>query len=115
MATKPTKGPGRPEKEIDYALVARYAQAQCTQEMIAATLHLSLSRCTHDPEFLRVYAEAKEEGKQALLMCQYQTALKGNAQMQIWLGKQCLKQSDKLETKNEDRVTIVIAGDDAQV
>lgn len=115
MATKQTKGPGRPEKEIDYALVARYAQAQCTQEMIAATLHLSLSRCTHDAEFLRVYAEAREEGKQALLYMQYQTAMKGNVPMQIWLGKQHLKQSDKVESKNEDHVTIVIGGDDKDV
>jgi len=103
---------GRPKEEIDYALVRRYAQAQCTQEMIAASLHLSLSRCTHDEEFLRVYHEAKEEGKQALLLAQMKSALNGNAQMQIWLGKQHLKQSDKVDTTNESRVTIVIGGDD---
>ncbi len=80
--------------------------------MIAASLHMSYSKCTHDAEFLRVYAEGKEEGKQQLLLAQMKSALNGNAQMQIWLGKQCLKQADKLETKNDDRVTIVIAGDD---
>jgi uncharacterized protein YpmB len=43
---------------------------------------------------------------------QWQSAMKGNVQMQMWLGKQHLKQADKVETKNDDRVTIVIAGDD---
>ena len=112
MEKRQTKGPGRPKEEIDYALVRRYAQAQCTQAMIAASLHLSLSKCEHDEEFKRVYAEGKEEGKTALLNMQYQTAMKGNVQMQMWLGKQHLKQADKVETKNDDRVTIVIAGDD---
>ena len=112
MATKSTKGPGRQKEEIDYALVRRYAQAQCTQEMIAASLHMSYSKCTHDAEFLRVYAEGKEEGKQQILFMQYQVAMKGNADMLKWLGKQHVKQADKVETKNEDHVTIVIAGDD---
>lgn len=115
METKRTKGPGRPKEEIDYALVRRYAQAQCTQEMIAASLHFSLSKCTKDPEFIRVYFEGKEEGKQLLLLAQQKSALNGNAQMQIWLGKQFLKQSDKIESKNEEHVTIVISGDDKDV
>jgi len=112
---KQTKGPGRPEKEIDYALVRRYAQAQCTQEMIAASLHLSLAKCTKDAEFIRVYFEAKEEGKQLLLLAQQKSALNGNAQMQIWLGKQHLRQSDKIDTTSDSRVTIVISGDDKDV
>jgi hypothetical protein len=111
METKPAKV-GRPKKEIDYALVRRYAQAQCTQEMIAAALHVSIARCTGDPEFLEAFHEGKEEGKTLLLNMQYQTAMKGNVQMQMWLGKQHLKQADKVESKNEDHVTIVIAGDD---
>ena len=115
MATKSTKGPGRPEKEIDYALVARYAQAQCTQEMIAASLHLSLAKCTKDAEFIRVYFEAKEEGKQLLSYMQWQVAMKGNADMLKWLGKQHMKQAEKVESKNDDRVTIVIASDDKDV
>ena len=110
METKPAKG--RPKEEIDYALVRRYAQAQCTQEMIAASLHCSLSKCTHDAEFQRIYFEGKEEGKQAILMGQYNLAMKGNADMLKWLGKNYAKQADKVETKNEDHVTIVIAGDD---
>lgn len=114
MEKEPAKV-GRPKEEIDYAMVARYAQAQCTQEMIAASLHLSISKCTKDAEFIRVYFEAKEEGKQLLLLAQQKSALNGNAQMQIWLGKQFLKQADKLETKNDDRITIVIAGDDKDV
>ena len=112
------KGPakrGRPKTEIDYALVRRYAQAQCTQEAIATMLHLSLSTCTHDADFLLAYAEGKEEGKRAVLVAQYNLALKGNADMLKWFGKQHMGQADKVENKNDDRVTIVIAGDDANV
>jgi len=112
MATKSTKGPGRPKKEIDYALVRRYAQAQCTQEMISIALGVSLRLCSGDPEFVRVYFEGKEEGKYAVLQAQYKAACNGNTQMMSWFGKQHLKQSDKVESKNEDHVTIVIAGDD---
>ena len=115
METKPTKGPGRPKKEIDYALVRRYAQAQCTQEMIAIALEISLTTCEKDPEFKRVYFEGKEEGKYQVLQAQFKAACNGNTQMMSWFGKQHLKQSDKVESKNEDKVTIVIAGDDANV
>ena len=111
---KQTKA-GRPKTEIDYALVRRYAQAQCTQEAIATVLHLSLSTCTHDKEFLLAYSEGKEEGKQAVLMAQYKAACNGNTAMMTWFGKQHLKQSDKVETKNDDRVTVVISGDDKDV
>lgn len=110
METKPTKG--RPKEEIDYALVRRYAQAQCTQEMIAASLHMSISKCAHDPMFVQVFNEGKEEGKNAILLGQYNLAMKGNADMLKWLGKNYVKQADKVDTTNESHVTIVIAGDD---
>ena len=106
---------GRPKKEIDYALVARYAQAQCTQEMIAAALHVSLATLTHDADFLRVYAEGKEEGKQVILMTQFRLAANGNTDMLKWVGKQHMGQADKVESKNDNHVTVVIAGDDKDV
>jgi len=106
---------GRPKKEVDYELVRRYAQVQCTQEMIASALGISLSTLTHDEEFQRIYFEGKEDGKQAILAAQYKLAMAGNADMLKWLGKQHIKQADKIEQKNDDRITIVIAGDDANV
>jgi len=112
---KQTKGPGRPKKEIDYALVRRYAQAQCTQEMIAAALHVSIAKCRADPEFVEVFHEGKEEGKNIILMGQFNLAAKGNADMLKWLGKQYIGQADKVESKNDDRVTIIISGDDKDV
>jgi hypothetical protein len=114
METKRAKV-GRPKKEIDYALVRRYAQAQCTQEAIAIALKISLATCTKDPEFIRIYFEGKEEGKNLVLMAQFKAACNGNTAMLSWFGKQHLKQADKVESKNEDRVTIVISGEDANV
>ena len=112
--TQPSKV-GRPRKEIDYLLVRRYAQAQCTQEMIASALGISLSTLTHDEEFSRVYFEGKEDGKSAILSMQYKLAMGGNADMLKWLGKNYIKQADKIETKNDDRVTIVIGNEDKDV
>ena len=112
--TEPSK-PGRPKTEIDYLTVRRLAQVQCTQEMIASALGMSVRTLQNDPEFLRVYYEGKEDGKSAILSMQYKLAMGGNADMLKWLGKNYIKQADKIEQKNDDRVTIVIAGDDANV
>jgi len=115
VEVKQTKGPGRPKKEINYELVHRYAQIQCTQEAIATLLGVSLSVLEHDPEFRRVYFEGKEDGKTALLAAQYKLASNGNADMLKWLGKQFMRQSDKIDSTVNERVTIVIASDDKDV
>lgn len=56
-------------------------------------------------EYGITFAELKEQKKENLRVKlaakQYQTAMKGNAVMQIWLGKQYLGQSDKQEIKAE--------------
>lgn len=111
----PLKKPGRPKTEIDYILVHRYAQAQCTQEMVASALGIPLSTLEKDEEFRRVFREGKEDGKSVILMMQYKLAAGGNADMLKWLGKNYIKQADKIETKNDDRVTIVIGNEDKDV
>ena len=112
--TEPSKV-GRPKKEIDYLTVRRLAQVQCTQEMIASALGISLSVLEHDAEFKRVYFEAKEDGKAAILAKQYQVALNGNADMLKWLGKQHMRQADKVDSTVDERITIVIASEDKDV
>ena len=112
--TEPSKV-GRPKKEIDYLLVHRYAQVQCTQEMIASALGIGLSTLEHDAEFRRVYAEGKEDGKSAILAAQYKLALAGNADMLKWLGKNHIKQAEKIDSTVNGNVTIVISSDDKDV
>lgn len=106
---------GRPKKEIDYILVHKYAQVQCTQDMIASALGVSVRTLQNDPEFIRVYFEGKEDGKSAILAAQYKLAMNGNADMLKWLGKQHMRQADKVDSTIDERVIIVISNEDKEV
>jgi hypothetical protein len=46
---------------------------------------------------------------------QWQAAMKGSADMLKWIGKQYAKQAEKQETKNDDRITIVIDAEDKDI
>jgi hypothetical protein len=76
-----------------------------TQPEAAALFEVSLATFEG---FLRANAEAREiwdgghsTGRAALRRMQFSSAQKGNVQMQIWLGKQYLKQVDKSENTLE--------------
>lgn len=88
---------GRPKKEIDYVMVEKLASIMCTQEEIASFLGLSVKTLQRDEEFSRVYKKAQETGKMSLRRIQWKLAEKNTA-MAIWLGKQYLGQTDKVET-----------------
>jgi len=115
VETKPKNKGGRPKTVIDYERVLELASIFCTQAEIATLIKVPLSTCTHDEEFLRIYREGIEQAKTSIRRMQYETAKRGSTDMQKWIGKQYIGQSDKVENKNDDRVTIVIAGDDANV
>ena len=111
MVTK-NKG-GRPKTQIDYERVLELASIFCTQAEIAALIKVPLSTCTHDEEFLRIYHDGIEQAKTSIRRMQYETAKRGSTDMQKWLGKQYFGQADKVESKNEDKVTIVIEKDES--
>ena len=46
---------GRPRKMIDYNLVEKLAQIQCTQEEISNVLDISTRTLQRDDEFCRIY------------------------------------------------------------
>jgi hypothetical protein len=50
-----------------------------------------------DKKAAEVFEHAKENGKTSLRRAQIAAALKGNATMLIWLGKNLLDQKDKVE------------------
>lgn len=94
---------GRPRFEIDWDLVNKLGHIMCTMPEIASILGCSLNRLERDEEFIRVYKKALEEGKMSLRRQQYQLAMKGNCTMLIWLGRQYLGQTDKVDNVvNED-------------
>ena len=85
---------GRPPKVIDYNLVERLAQIQCTQEEISNVLDVSTRTLQRDKEFCRIYKKGLESGKMSLRRFQWEEAKKGNTTMLVWLGKQYLGQKE---------------------
>ena len=79
-----------------------------TDEEIAAAIQVSAKTLTDDyhGDFFRVIKEkGRANGKLNLRRAQYKNAVEnGNTTMQIFLGKQWLKQTDQVEIKAPDPV-----------
>ena len=90
----------RPKKNINQKQFETLCSIQCTEEEICNVLEITdktLTRwCkeTYGKGFSDVYAEKRDLGKVSLRRNQWKLAEKGNSTMQIWLGKQLLKQSE---------------------
>lgn len=86
----------RPKIEIDSEEVYKLAKMYCSIEEMAD--FFGCSRDTIERRFAAIIAKARSEGRQKLRKLQWESAENGNVVMQIFLGKQYLKQSDKVET-----------------
>ena len=95
----------RPKIKIDYSIVEKLANIQCTQEEIANFLDISVRTLQRDDEFCRIYKKGQDSGKMSLRRIQYKLAEK-NATMAIFLGKQYLGQKDKVEYTDDGMKTI---------
>ena len=110
---KKNKG-GRPKIEIDYDLVDRLCEIQCTGEEIAFTLKVdydtlrSRIKDKYNLGFSDYYKKASTYGKISLRRAMFKNALNGNTTMQIWLSKQYLGMVDKQETSIMDMPEIKI-------
>src|SRR5216684_1825751 len=91
----PKRKRGRPRKHVDLEMVGRLASIQCTHAEIASALGISVDTLTRDRHFAEVYKRGAESGRKSLRRMQFESALKGNVTMMIWLGKQYLGQSDQ--------------------
>lgn len=101
MAKKKPDGPpkpvGRPKIELNADQVLELAKLQCTYKEMAAFFSCSVD--TLERNFADIIDKGKELGKTSLRRAQFRAALGGNVTMQIWLGKQMLGQSEKIEQK----------------
>lgn len=95
---------GRPKKPLDYEAIQRLAEICCTQEEIAYISGVSVDTLQRDEEFNRVYQKGLSTAKTSLRRKQWEMALAGNVTMLVWLGKQYLGQSEKVETNDDTRV-----------
>jgi hypothetical protein len=108
MGKKPSGKPtGRPQIQIDWQEFDKLCYIQCTRREIADWFDCSedtIERaCLRDKglAFALYFDQKKGTGKISLRRKQYEIAMGGNIAMLIWLGKQYLMQSDKVEQKSE--------------
>jgi len=99
---------GRPRKEIDKREFEKLCMLQCTRTEICSWFNVSeptlIDWCkrTYDgQDFLTVFNQKREGGKISLRRMQWQLAEKSPA-MAIFLGKNHLGQTDKLEQTVND-------------
>ena len=100
---------GRPKKSIDWNTVEKLCSIQCTGEEIASvigvdydTLQGAIKR-EHGMSFSDYFDLKRGSGKASLRRMQWEAAKQGNPTMLVWLGKQYLGQSDKVEATNTNR------------
>lgn len=96
---------GRPLKEINWEQVDKLCAIQCTGVEIANFLEVSVDTLTrrckelHGVTFAEYFEQKRGSGRISLRRKQFEVAQGGNVTMLIWLGKQYLDQSDKVETR----------------
>ena len=88
---------GRPKKQLNYEAIEKLASIHCTQDEIASFLGVSVKTLQRDKEFCRLYKKGMDEGRMSLRRTQFKLAER-NPAMAIFLGKQYLGQTDKVET-----------------
>lgn len=103
MGRKPTGNPmGRPPIKIDEDQFNKLCALQCTEEEIAAWFHCSVDTLNRwckqmfDTTFAETFKEKSQFGKTSLRRFQFKLAEKNTA-MAIFLGKNWLGQTDKME------------------
>ena len=99
---------GRKKIEIDWNFVNDKLANFWEGTEVAAHLgihYATLERAVKDKHrvaFVDYKAQKRAKGEAVLREIQLKTALEGNVNMQIWLGKQYLGQADKSEVKQKD-------------
>jgi hypothetical protein len=94
----------RPKLKLDESLIERLAAIHCPLIEIAAALNVHPD--TLRDRYSTLIDKGRAKGKQTLRRIQWDAAQKGNVVMMIWLGKQLLGQSDKVETENKTIVDV---------
>lgn len=95
---------GRPRKDIDQRQFEKLCSMQCTESEIAAWFECSedtvarWAKRTYGRTFAEVFREKREGGKASLRAMQFKLAQKSPA-MAIFLGKNLLGQTDRIEQR----------------
>lgn len=87
----------RPRKDIKPEQVESLAAINCSYAEIAAVVGCDVSMLNR--RFKQVIQKGREQGKSSLKRKMWETAMGGNVTMMIWLSKQMLGYTDKIEQK----------------
>lgn len=105
-ADKPKKKMGRPQIKIDKQQFEKFCSYMCTLEEIAGLFNCSEDtierwcKRTYDLTFADAFKKYSADGKMSLRRKQFALA-ETSASMAIWLGKNYLGQTDRVENKIE--------------
>ena len=107
---------GRPSKLplINQEHFEGMCRIQCTKDEMCAIFQVheeTLTKwchATYSVGFSDIYKKLSSTGKMSLRRQQFKSAEAWNVTMQIWLGKQYLGQTDKIEQKQEDKLDVLI-------
>ena len=88
-----TKSMGRPNKKVDEKVIANLSQIGCTQEEIGSVVGISAR--TLQRRYADLIEDNKNKGKASLRKRMWQSALKGNPNMMVWLSKNYLGMKDR--------------------
>lgn len=114
--------PHRPPIPIDWTLVDKCLEADCTGTQVAGILGIHqdtlYGRCQKDKgmTFTDYSSEKKCKGDALLKVKQYKEAMNGDRGMLIWLGKQRLGQREEIRQKTilEDSSVTIYLPDNAR-
>lgn len=103
---------GRKKIQLDTKQAEIFGYFKATYETMADYLGVSIDtirdRMQEGNEFSNAYKKGFSGMKMKLSEAQLQTALKGNATLLIWLGKQYLGQKDSFEDNTKEHKPIKI-------
>lgn len=91
----------RPKKVIDEKLLRKLAVIHCNQEEMASVLGISVD--TIQRRYAAQIKDGRAEGKMSLRRKMWEMALNGNVTLLIWLSKNELGMSDKVEALDSKR------------
>jgi len=100
---KPKSKAGRPKKDIDYKTLENLCKIQATGEECAAVLGMNYDTLSRNlkldgyENFTDYIKKHSAVGRASLRRIQWKQAESGSTAMAIFLGKNYLEQSDKLE------------------
>lgn len=108
MPNEKNKG-GRPEKQIDKEQFEKLCGLQCTIEEFCCYFDCTdktlakWCKKTYGCGFSEVFNIKKGAGKISLRRKQFEVAIAGNPTMLIWLGRNMLNQTDRIDLAVEDK------------